>query len=417
MGLITDHLAAAENKGPLLELLIEDILNDWKLKNVKRQKSGSQFGYDVVGFKENNDKLECWKFECKNLKGASRITDIAPKLLWHLKYQSIDRFIIVSPFGISNELFYLLEKKLFYFPVEIWQGDYLEKVILESPRALSRIGVDSVNIKADATPLVFLPSEIFFDAYHFHQRPFSYDYFFDSGKVIKAYTEHHCNIISTINNPTQDNLIVHQINILTTSFKRISGRIMRQFKFKGIVEPIKLQFTPATYAGGKTELLLDSKLLEVKANSTEHLSLILSDDAAPGYYEFLVEICGRFRSKPFEMYSQAFSIHKPEMDSDFVQLFVIGKHHDAPVEEILSLDESHWNFLKTKTGSIQPSEITTSDSSAPLGRWAIQFAESDESDTVFEIPLNTPLEEPYSIFGPLQSLIDKFNSDNNIDTQ
>ncbi len=226
----------------------------------------------------------------------------------------------------------------------------------------------------------------------------------------KAYTEHNCIINATFHNPTQDNLTIHQINVLTLDYKTVDSRILRQFKFKGIVEPVKFEFNLKNVEGGKIELLLDSKLLEVKPNSTEHISLILSDQLIPGYYQFVIEICGRFRQKTFEMYSQVFSAHKPHLSADIVQLFVIGNHQDDPVRDILTLSDLEWDFLKTKTGCIKPLEGTQEDTIAPFGKWGIEFApESGGGACPDPIHLDTPLEEPYSPFGFLQGLLDREN--------
>lgn len=141
MGMIIDALTRAEQKGAFLELLVEDVFNDDNFSNVVRQKSGSQFGFDLIAYKNK----ECWKIECKNLRTGSRIQDIAQKLVWHIDNKQINRFVIVSPFGISNDLRLLLEQRLFYFPIEVWHGAYLERKIARSPRAMDRLCLDSFD--------------------------------------------------------------------------------------------------------------------------------------------------------------------------------------------------------------------------------------------------------------------------------
>ncbi|MCC6370213.1 MAG: restriction endonuclease, partial [Bacteroidia bacterium] len=137
MSQVFEKLSSKDGKGRLLEEVVEALFSDLNFSNIRRQKSGSQYGFDVVGYKNN----QCWKAECKNLKKEASLNDIAPKLIWHIEGENIDRFLIVSVNGISNDLIYLLEQKVFSFPIEIWSGEYLNELIHESPSALKLLQI------------------------------------------------------------------------------------------------------------------------------------------------------------------------------------------------------------------------------------------------------------------------------------
>jgi hypothetical protein len=349
MGAIVDKLSSAKDKGPFLEILLEEVLKSKNFKNVKRQKNGSQFGYDLIAYKETNSGIECCKIECKNLKKNATVTDIAPKLMWHVNSEYINRFIVVSPFGISNELQFLLEKKPFYFPIEVWQGDYLEKIIFECEEARRKIDIDTFQVDINAMPVIFPANEILFDVYNAVYKPFSYDYFTDdSGHLRKSYTEQNFAINVTIDNPTKENFIINDLNIKTTDFKKTNNRIVREYKLKGIVKPSKFEFTPRNQIEGVIQVLRVGTLFEVKADSVEHISLTLSDKAAPGYYEFIIEMHGRLKSKTVSMYSHIFSLHILEPDANICRLCVVGKYYDSPVTKILNLSEDEWALIKER---------------------------------------------------------------------
>src|SRR4051812_48575433 len=100
-GEILKKLQAPGNKGELLELVLVDLLEDLGFKSVRRQLSGSQYGFDVSAhtISRRDGRQEVWKFECKNLSRPVTVEDIAPKLLWHDGSVTIDRFVIV---GVSQ---------------------------------------------------------------------------------------------------------------------------------------------------------------------------------------------------------------------------------------------------------------------------------------------------------------------------
>lgn len=344
MSRILNKIATADNKGSLLELLIEDVFKDMNFLNVRKQKSGSQYGYDIIGYKEN----KCWKAECKNLSSEATINDIAPKLIWHIESLTIDKFVIVSVNGISNDLYHLLEQKIFSFPIEIWHGEYLEKIISESPKALNRLSIlkSEIQLKDNLSTLVFPANDLRFDVVYSRGMPFSYDYFSIDKNLIKAYSEQDFRLTATVNNPTKKTFIIQEITVKTLKYKKTDKlRVLRQFTQKGIIEPLKLTFIPKTYSHGETELN-EGKLFEVKSESQEYTEFKLSQKCEPGFYELIFEINCVEGGRKFSLFSPIFSLHKTSVKDDIVNLNVLGKFYDTPVDRILKLDERTWNTIK-----------------------------------------------------------------------
>lgn len=341
---IISKLTLADNKGAFLELIIEDILKDQNFANVRRQKSGSQYGYDVIGYKDS----KCWKVECKNLNEEAKINDIAPKLIWHLENISIDRFVIVSVNGISNDLYHLLEKQLFSFPIEIWHGAFLVKIISESPNALNRLGLQKPDMAGmeNEQPLIFPANELKFEVAYSRGLPFSFDYFFLGNEIIKAYSEIDFRLTATISNNTNKTFIIQEVIVRTLRFENTKNlRVLRQSKQKGLIEPIKLTFIPKKYAEGEVELN-EELLIEVKKCSNEYIEFKLSQKCEPGYYEMIFEINCMDGNKTFSLYSPVFQLHKKSLANDLANLNVCGKYYDTPVDEILKLDTKTWQTLK-----------------------------------------------------------------------
>lgn len=346
MGIILDRISNSANKGKLLEQVIEDILYDKKFSYIRRQKSGSQFGYDVIGYLDN----ECWKIECKNLNTEATVNDIAPKLVWHIEDRIIDKFIIASVNGISNDLHLLLEKKLFSFIIEIWEGDYLEKLIFESPRALKRLDIDlkvfNFSIKEYSKPLYFPKNEVTFKVNYANGLPYSIDYLILNANLVKAYTENDFRLIATIDNPTNKAILISEIIVRTHKYINSEKlRVLRQCKFKGIIEPLHLRFTPKTYAGGEIPIN-EHKLIEVEKEKRKYIEFKLSNKCQPGYYEILFEITYIQDDKIHKLLSPVFPLHKKNENNDILEVFIVGKFYDSPSEEILKIYTFEWRKAK-----------------------------------------------------------------------
>ena len=345
---ILKQITQATSKGQLLEDLVVDILKGIGLINVQKQKSGSQYGYDVSGYKKEGVFTQCWKVECKNLQSEIGINDIAPKLIWHVDNSNIDKFILVSINGISNDVRLLLESNPFSFPVEIWYGDYLEKLICESPAALFRLNISSSSFTYNqlAQPLFFSQSELKFNVVHSSGTPFSYDYFLLNGKAVKAYSEHDFCLTATISNKTNRTFVVQEILIRTIKYLTTDNtRILRQYTQKGLIEPLRLFFNPSVNVNGKVDLIHD-KVLEVKSNSTEYIKFKLSPKCKAGYYELLLELTCVDGENVFPLYSSVFSMHKKGAQDDIVSISVLH-FYDTPVEGILNTDNKTWRHINS----------------------------------------------------------------------
>lgn len=360
-----NKLFNSDNKGRLLEDLVVDIFTDLKFNNVKRQKSGSQYGYDVIAFKEN----KCWKAECKNLKKDATINDIAPKLIWHIDATTnIDKFVIVSTNGISNDLLHLLEKRLFSFEVEIWTDRFLKKLILSSPSACKRMEIqsNSSTSKFDKeSPIVIPANQLEFSVNYPSKLPYSFDYFQEENRLIKTYTEQNFELLVRINNPTSRTIVVSELLVKTSKFKRTdSKRILRQQKVKGLMEPPEITFKPKNYLEGSSNVI-PNKIIEVSPNSNEYLRLKLSNDfnlSEQGYYELIFEINCIDDGNLFSLLSTSIPLHVKNPRNNLSKLFVISRFYDRPVKTILDLPLSKWKLLQnTPSNKILCLGQTTND--------------------------------------------------------
>jgi hypothetical protein len=402
-------LTTAKNKGKLLELVVEDIFNDLNYSNVRRQKSGSQYGYDIIAYRNN----ECWKAECKNLNDEATIKDIAPKLVWHIDSVSVNRFVIVSLNGISNDLHRLLEQRLFSFPIEIWCGEYLQKLIYESPRALERLKInkpDTSNFES-AKPIIFQANDLVFNVVYARGLPFSYDYFILDDELVKAYSEVDFRLNATITNKTNKTFIIQEIKVKTLRYESIGRkRVIRQFKQKGNIEHLKLKFIPKQYAEGEVQLN-EGNLFEVKDNSIECIEFKLSQKCEPGYYELIFEINCIDGEKSFSLFSPIFQLHKKSITNDILKLCVVGKYYDTPVKNILELDERTWMTAKRELLNhikyLGPTINDTAQDKEKPQTWAINLLKGkrDKTNGVYAldikstrqakllVDLNIPIEE------------------------
>jgi len=430
MSEILHLLSRALNKGLLLELIIEDIFLDMGLNNVRKQKSGSQYGYDIIGFQDDN----CWKAECKNLKNEATINDIAPKLIWHLDGRRIDKFIIVSVNGISNDLFHLFENHWFSFPIEVWHSEYLEFLILNSPRAVKRLGIKEGRINLETAPLIFLPKGLKFDVVYKRDTPFSYDYFKLDNKLIKAYTEKDFKLVASIRNTTKSDVIIKEVNVRTMDYKLTTDiRVFRQRMAQGLIQPIKLNFIPRSSTNGKINLI-EGSLIEVKQFENEYLEFNLSSATKSGYYELIFEISFLEDGVNKILYSPVFPLHVISESNDSIKLDVKGKYYDTPAQKILELKERIWNRIKqdedTYIRFLGPHLLESDENfgenwkvsslkkihkeDAPKGYFGLEQLENNEETIELNIPIEEKLWSEKEFLKKLQPYLDKINKDLNL---
>jgi hypothetical protein len=251
-----------QHKGLTLELVLVDVLDDLGFQQPHKQLSGSQYGFDVIAYRVSpiDGRREVWKFECKNLSRPIKVEDIAPKLFWHFGQTTIDRFVIVGPSVISNDLHHLLEQQHFPMPISVWTDDVLEKFIKSSPRAMERLGLSCDSISDSPKPTVddvpsYAPKLVTLDVVHQLNPPYSFDYIKLDGAVIKAFTDFELRLLETVTNLSKTPFHIHSIDVMTLDYQLVSGRVLRLNKMKGIYEPLERSFLPSRNLGGSSNVL------------------------------------------------------------------------------------------------------------------------------------------------------------------
>lgn len=351
---ILKALQSPENKGELLELVLVDVLKDLGFKSVRKQLSGSQYGFDVSAHRilRADGRQEVWKFECKNLNRPVTVEDIAPKLLWHDGSATIDRFVIVGVSQLSNDLDHLLRHHRLPMPISVWTEGDLADLIAASPRAMARLSLQhdpNQGLPPDFERLNYYPAlPISLDVVHWHDPPHAFDYVRIGDEVLKAYTSAELRLVACVTNPTKAAFHVHSLRVTTQGYESLGGRVLRLVKPKGFIEPVKITFRPSQNVGSGVELL-DDKVLTIGPNAVEHATLLLDRATAPGLYRVAFEISGRKDGETLTRLSPTFVFHVEESGLDLLTLHVVGRHYDSPANQVLRLPQHEWKRLKRET--------------------------------------------------------------------
>jgi hypothetical protein len=353
---ILKALRAPANKGELLELVLVDVLEDLGFRSVRKQLSGSQYGFDVSAHRvsRTDGRQEVWKFECKNLNRPVTLEDIAPKLLWHDGSATIDRFVIVGVSQISNDLDYLLSHHRLPMPISVWTESDLANLIASSPRALARLRLrhdPDKSIQSNYERLNHYPAlPISLDVVHWHDPPHAFDYLKVGDEVLKAYTSTELRLLACVTNPTKTAFHIHSLRVITQNHESVSSRVLRLVKPKGFIEPVKISFRPSQIVGSGVELLNDT-VWTVGPDAIEHATLLLDHGIGPGIYQVAFEISGRIDGETVTRLSPTFVFHVDEPDCDMLILHVVGRHYDSPARQVLQLPRHEWGRLKRGAGS------------------------------------------------------------------
>jgi hypothetical protein len=342
-----------QDKGARLELMLVELLKDLGFQGVRRQLSGSQYGFDLVAFKDSpaDGRREIWKFECKNLSKQISVEDIAPKLLWQFGQATIDRFVIVGPSAISNDLHHLLEQQLLPMPVSVWTDEVLERFIRQSPRALKLLGLNmtpSPGFVAPEDALSYEPKHVTLDVVHQLNPPFAFDYVKTGDGVVKAFTDDDLRMLVAVTNLSKTPVEIHTLEVSTLSYQKIAGRVLRLHKMKGLYEPLELSFSPSQVQGGSVELL-GKKVWRVDGGAAESVALIMNKGASPGLYHLMFRIRGTLAGKGIDRCSPCFVLHVCGDETDLVSLYVLRRHYDTPAALTLELKEPSWELLRRET--------------------------------------------------------------------
>jgi hypothetical protein len=196
--------------------------------------------------------------------------------------------------------------------------------------------------------VTFSASKIKFNAVYNEGEPYSIDYFKVDEDIVKAYTEVFFRVTASVNNTTAESAFVHQVNIKTLSYKAIDSRIVRQFKQKGIIQPIKFSFLPKPYPFGSANLLHDGKIIDLPASTTSYMDFKLDEDTLPGFYEFVFELVLTVGGITKQLYSNRFSLNVLANDPNAIHLNTAGQYYDTPVSTLLTLKEEDWQTLKAR---------------------------------------------------------------------
>ncbi|HEY0323067.1 MAG TPA: hypothetical protein VGC66_19075 [Pyrinomonadaceae bacterium] len=352
---VLEILRNSEHKGPALELVLQAVLDDAGFRNIRRQLSGSQFGYDLIAQRDSpvDGRDEVWVFECKNLSRTITMDDIAPKLVWHYGRAAIDRFVIVGTSPISNDLDLLLRQHQFSMQIGVWTGDTLEQLITNSPKAMKRLFPGYITDDVKPTPnieaLPFYPqNSITLEVDHQLNPPYCFDYTLVDGVVTKAFNNVELRLLVTITNPTRATLDVHSLNVITLNYQQVMGRVLRLSKMKGLFQPLELSFLPSPNAGGSKDVL-GGRVWRINGGARETLALTLDRGAPPGLYQVVFSVNGKMDGRSIVRRSSRFDIHVKGGEADILDLYVFDRHYDSPAAQLLALDDSTWKRLKDET--------------------------------------------------------------------
>lgn len=418
MSNIENILKNATDKGRLLELAVENALADYGFQNVRRQLSGSQFGFDILALKPNlNDgKQEVWKFECKNLEKPVTPTDIAPKLIWNYGSITIDRFVLVSTNKINNDLEHLLSEHTFPMLISIIAGEDLIKFLSDSPSAMKILGLSSntttvTNISIFDRQVYPCSSPAVLDVVHQLDPPHSFDYVLINSHIVKAFSPIELKLLTTITNHMGYTLNIHKISAYTVAYYPKVDRVLRLSKPKGIFNPVELTFRPTTNVHGEVEIL-KGKIWRVPSRSSEIACLLLDEDTSPGVYEFIMTANGKIEGTPVQVKSCSLFLHVPSKNEDFIELNVIGHHYDSPACQILGLDDETWGKIHKKTEQIgydvylgpSPYEILNDIQD---NRWFIRQAPSNPLRTKGHLEVHPSMTKEATIVFDLGTPVDE----------
>ncbi|PJZ79271.1 restriction endonuclease [Leptospira meyeri] len=345
---ILEKLENAQMKGSLFEKVFMAALESAGYLNIRKQQSGSQFGFDI--YAETKTQIGtssyCY-FECKNLKNSIKPQDIAPKLIWHYRKSKITLFVIATISDLSNEAFELLATSTFPFSVEIWGKEFIINLILNSQKALSILGFSTTSNlpkPENSKILSFEPTALgILDVYHSLEPPFSFNYFLGSTGVTKCYSDFKFMLNLVVHNIGTHSLNVSNLQCRTKYYEQKPRKILTQMKMKGLYDPLKFTLKPATTAG--ESVLITEKSLKVEGNDYEHLQIELSDDVQTGYYQIEFNALARQYDRNYQLHSPLFPIYKPSRSDDVLFIYVVHRHYDHMSDVILSLPDAIWNLL------------------------------------------------------------------------
>jgi Restriction endonuclease. len=124
--------------GSDFEKLCCDLVEELGFTNIRRQASGTQFGFDLAADRKKKRKNEYWFFECKKYSSRVPLKEISNKLLWAETQKDIHCFVIVSNAELSNDLHKLLASYRRRYYVLTWSGQVFQRLLVSCPQTYSK---------------------------------------------------------------------------------------------------------------------------------------------------------------------------------------------------------------------------------------------------------------------------------------
>jgi nucleoside phosphorylase len=342
------RLHSASEKENLLDRVTEALLQDLGACEVRRQFSGSQFGFDIWARIPNRDgEVELWNVQCKNPNRPITLDDVAPKLIWQSGPATIDRLVMVGIPSPSEGLTHFLESHYYSFPIALWTEDILFRMISGSKSALFTLGIEHPPLPQPAPDLIYLPSgPLSVDVTHSQSPPRQFAYFgLENSSLIKAFTSSEFKLDIFLGNRNNSDIIVNQIRCRTISHTEMGRiRVVIQTKAKGIFEPEKFTYCPSTTVSGEVDIL-NSKAIKIEGIALEALRIELAEETAPGIYQLQFITRAATLGGSQIVASPIFYLHVPSGIEDTLHLHTFGRHYDDPIERILDLPEQEWRRL------------------------------------------------------------------------
>lgn len=332
----------------MLERVAVGVLKDLGAIEVRRQLSGTQFGFDIWARVPNHQgEFEIWKIECKNLGKPLALDDVAPKLIWHSASATIDRFVLVSTSPPANDLIHFLESHPYSFPIELWTGDTLFRLVTASALALRALRLTENPGPLPTPGHVYLPrGPLLFDLIHTQNPPRQFAFYKpEGGALVKSFTSLEFKLDVLLGNRGRKDVIVRQLRCRTIARADLGRlRLLVQTKAKGLFEPEKLTYRPSTLASGETDVL-GGKVVSLPGNTMTILRIELDEDTLPGAYELQFLVHATHPDGAQNVMSPIFLVLVPSGTEDTLNVLTFGRHYEDPVERILDLPQRQWKRL------------------------------------------------------------------------
>ena len=140
------------------EEMCAELLTELGFVNVRRQASGTQFGYDIAA-ELVAEEIESWFFECKRYARTIPLKEISNKLLWADTVDSLDYFVVMSNAQLSNDFRQLVQMPSHRsYRILTWTGPVFRR-LLTACHSTASTWFRSVPRKRGLSPTSFLEEQ------------------------------------------------------------------------------------------------------------------------------------------------------------------------------------------------------------------------------------------------------------------